>query len=324
MIAVTGGAGFIGSGIIWELNRRGLTDILVPEEMDRLGVEKKANLRNLKINRLIDHYEFLKGFENGDFNLDCIFHLGACSATTETDRNYIMATNYEYTRRLASIATEKGVRLIYASSAATYGDGSKGFSDQESLLKNFTPMNYYGESKHLFDLWALENGLFKEIVGLKYFNVYGPNEYHKGDMRSFIIKAFEQISDTGGLRLFKSENPDYSDGGQKRDFIYLKDAVDITMFFYDHPSIGGIYNAGTGMARTWNDLALAIFDALKKEAKINYIPLPDVLKDQYQYYTEADISKLEKAGYGGCNYTLEDGVADYITGYLNSNRRLIP
>lgn len=322
MITVTGGAGFIGSGLVWALNRRGITDIIIPEEVSRINRLKENNLAGLQFAGIMDNYEFLQKYERGELKTDCIFHMGACSTTTETDREYIMMTNYEYTRRLAASAVQRGSRLIYASSAATYGDGSRGFSDNHSELEELEPMNMYGESKHLLDLWIKENSLLDSVVGLKYFNVYGPNEYHKGDMSSFALKAFGQVKDTGKLCLFKSENIDYPDGGQKRDFIYLKEAVDITMFFYDNPDIFGIFNAGTGIARTWKDLAGAVFSAMNTEPAIDYIELPDKLKSQYQYYTKADMSKLHNAGYDKPGYSLEYGVSDYLNNYLKSRSNL--
>jgi ADP-L-glycero-D-manno-heptose 6-epimerase len=224
--------------------------------------------------------------------------------------------NYEYTKVLASWAAEADIRFIYASSAATYGDGSKGFIDDESEIDNFRPLNMYGYSKQLFDLWASNTGLFEKIVGLKYFNVYGPNEYHKGDMRSVVHKAFEQIRDAGKVRLFKSLHPKYKDGEQLRDFIYIKDAVDMTLFFLDKPEVNGLFNLGTGKSRTWNDLVNSIFKALNKPVNIEYIDLPDHLREKYQYFTEANMNKIKKAGYNLPILSLEDGVADYVKSYL--------
>jgi ADP-L-glycero-D-manno-heptose 6-epimerase len=223
---------------------------------------------------------------------------------------------------LAQWATEANVRFIYASSAATYGDGSKGFSDDEEKIEMLQPLNLYGHSKQLFDLWAHRNDLLKKIVGLKYFNVFGPNEYHKGDMRSFVVKAFEQINTTGKVRLFKSYKPEFKDGQQMRDFLYIKDAVDMTLFFYDNPKINGLFNIGAGKARTWNDLAKAVFIAMDKKPNIEYIDMPESIRNQYQYFTQADVTKLHKAGYKKQITSLEDAIKDYVQNYLQKNEYL--
>jgi ADP-L-glycero-D-manno-heptose 6-epimerase len=316
MIIVTGGAGFIGSALIAALNKRGITDILV---VDRLaGDQRWKNLVNLRFADYIDKDEFLDMVTEDvvPFSVDVIFHLGACSSTTETDVSFLMDNNFEYTKQLAQWAADENIRFIYASSAATYGDGSGGFSDDEDKLETLRPLNPYGYSKQLFDLWAKRNGLLDKIVGLKYFNVFGPNEYHKADMRSFVLKAFEQINTTARVRLFKSFNPDYKDGEQKRDFLYVKDAVDMTLFFFDNPKTAGIYNLGAGVARTWNDLAKAVFAAMGKSPNIEYIDMPDSVRNQYQYFTEADISKLRSAGYKKPITSLEQAVKDYVQNYL--------
>ena len=296
MIIVTGGAGFIGSALIAALNERQITDILV---VDKLGTDRKwKNLRNLSFTDYVEKDDFLEMVieDKLDSSIDAVFHLGACSDTTETNASYLIKNNYEYSKLLAQWATADNIRFIYASSAATYGDGSVGFSDDQEKIENLRPLNMYGYSKHLFDLWARRAGLLKKIAGLKYFNVFGPNEYHKADMRSFCIKAFEQINATGKVRLFKSYKSEYADGEQKRDFIYVKDAVDMTLFFYDNPQLSGLYNIGTGKARTWNDLVKAVFAAMGKEPNIEYIEMPDSIRNQYQYFTEADITNLRKAG----------------------------
>jgi len=319
MIIVTGGAGFIGSALIAALNKRQMTDILV---VDELGTDQKwKNLRNLSFADYVEKDDFLEMvIENKlDGSIDAVFHLGACSDTTETNASYLIKNNYEYSKLLAQWATADKIRFIYASSAATYGDGSAGFSDDEEKIENLRPLNMYGYSKQLFDLWARRTGLLKKIVGLKYFNVFGPNEYHKADMRSFVIKAFEQITATGKVRLFKSYKPGYADGEQKRDFIYVKDAVDMTLFFYDNPQIAGLFNIGTGKARTWNDLVKAVFAATGKKANIEYIEMPESIRDQYQYYTSADITKLRKAGYNKETTPLEDAIKDYVQSYLQTD-----
>lgn len=322
MIIVTGGAGFIGSNIIAALNQRGLDDILV---VDELGADAKwKNLVGLFFADYIEKDDFLEvALEKQiDSPVEAVFHMGACSSTTETDASYLIKNNYEYTKLLALWAAENDIRFIYASSGATYGDGSKGFSDDEEKLDELRPMNMYGCSKHLFDLWARRTGLLKKIVGLKYFNVFGPNEYHKADMRSFILKAYEQITATGKVKLFKSLNPDYADGEYKRDFIYVKDAVDMTLFFLDNPEVAGLFNIATGKARTWNDMVKAVFTAMNKKPNIEYIPMPENLQKQYQYFTEAEMNKLKSAGYKKQATILEDVVADYVRNYLEKNAHL--
>jgi len=322
MIIVTGGAGFIGSALIAALNKRQITDILV---VDELGTDRKwKNLRNLSFTDYVEKDDFLEMVieDKLDSSIDAVFHLGACSDTTETNASYLIKNNYEYSKLLAQWATADNIRFIYASSAATYGDGSAGFSDDQEKIEILKPLNMYGYSKHLFDLWARRTGLLKKIVGLKYFNVFGPNEYHKADMRSFCIKAFEQIASTGKVRLFKSYKPEYADGEQKRDFIYVKDAVDMTLFFNDNPQLSGLYNIGTGKARTWNDLVKAVFAAMGKELNIEYIEMPESIRNQYQYYTCADITNLRKAGYDNETTPLEDAIKDYVQNYLQENKYL--
>jgi ADP-L-glycero-D-manno-heptose 6-epimerase len=321
MIIVTGGAGFIGSALIAALNKRGITDILVVDEHDK---DKCKNLANLSFADYAEKNDFLKTVVEKKIGTDIelVSHMGACSDTTETDAEYLRKNNYQYSKVLAQWATDTNVRFIYASSAATYGDGSQGFSDDEKKLEQLRPLNPYGYSKQLFDLWTHRNGLLKKIVGLKYFNVFGPNEYHKADMRSFVLKAFEQINATGKVRLFKSCNPDYADGEYKRDFLYIKDAVDMTLFFYDNPKITGLFNIGSGKARTWNDLAKAVFAAMDKKPNIEYIDMPDSIRNQYQYFTQADITKLRKAGYKNQITSLEDAIKDYVQNYLQKNECL--
>ncbi|MCK5566186.1 MAG: ADP-glyceromanno-heptose 6-epimerase, partial [Planctomycetes bacterium] len=254
-----------------------------------------------------------------DWNVEAILHMGACSDTTESDATFLVSNNYGCTKLLANFAAAEGIRFIYASSAATYGDGQKGFGDNEDKLNDLTPLNMYGYSKHMFDLWAKRAGLLDTIVGLKFFNVFGPNEYHKAHMSSFIIKAFEQINETGKVGLFKSYHPDYADGCQERDFLYIKDAVDMTLFFLDNPTLAGIYNIGTGQTNTWNDLANATFDAMGKKPNIKYIDMPEKLKDKYQYYTKADIGKMRKVGYDKSITTLPEAIKDYVQNYLAKN-----
>jgi ADP-L-glycero-D-manno-heptose 6-epimerase len=322
MIIVTGGAGFIGSAIVAGLNGRGIDDIVI---VDMLGSDQKwKNLRRLRFADYVEADDFLEMLTAGkiDWPIEVIFHMGACSDTTEQDASYMIRNNYDFSKILANRAVQNRIRFIYASSAATYGDGSQGFSDDVAELDKLQPLNIYGYSKQMFDLWARRAGLLKQIVGLKYFNVFGPNEYHKGDMRSFVVKAFEQINAKGTVGLFKSYRPDYADGEQKRDFLYIKDAVDMTLFFLDNPKLAGIFNIGTGTACTWNDLAKATFAAMNKKPIIDYIPMPQKLRDKYQYFTQADITKLGTAGYKKELTSLEDAIKDYVQNYLQEGKYL--
>lgn len=322
MIVVTGGAGFIGSALIAALNTRNISDILV---IDHLGSSDKwKNLARLSFSDYMEKDRFIEAVlaDKVPADVEAIFHLGACSSTVQTDASYLVGNNYEYSKILARWAAERSVRFIYASSAATYGDGSAGFSDDHSSLSRLRPLNMYGFSKQLFDLWALRKGLLDKAVGLKYFNVYGPNEYHKAEMRSFVIKAFEQIKESGRVRLFKSHRPKYADGEQLRDFLYVKDAVDATLFFLDKPEVNGVFNIGSGRARSWNDLVKAVFEAMGRPVKVDYVDMPPSIRNQYQYYTQADISKLRRAGYEGNTVELEEGVADYVRNYLVKAGRL--
>ena len=313
MIIVTGGAGFIGSAIVWQLNSLGKTDILI---VDELGMtDKWKNLVPLKYYDFMNKTIFIDNLEKMKGDLEAVIHMGANSSTTERDADHLLTNNYEYTKRLAEFCIQNGIRFIYASSAATYGDGSSGFDDSEKLPERLRPMNMYGYSKNLFDIKAQREGWFSSIVGLKYFNVYGPNEYHKGDMRSVVHKAYEQIRDTGKVRLFRSLHPDYKDGEQMRDFVYVKDAVLMTLYFLNNKD-GGLFNVGTGKARTWNDLVKAIFNALNKPLNIEYIDLPAEIADRYQYFTEARVDKIKKAGYSANITSLESGVTDYVKNYL--------
>lgn len=316
MIVVTGGAGFIGSALVWKLNKLGTDKIVIVDELG--NDEKWKNLNGLKYSDFLHKDDFMAMIlqRSTPFKITTLFHLGACSSTTEKNADFLMDNNYHYSQELAKHCLEKSVRFIYASSAATYGDGSNGYHDDESKLDVLRPLNMYGYSKHLFDLWIKRNGLIDKVVGLKYFNVYGPNEYHKGDMRSVVHKAFEQINSTGKVNLFKSYRPDYKDGEQKRDFVYVKDAVDMTLFFMEEPEKNGIYNVGSGNAQTWVELVTAIFIALNKPVNINFIEMPEDLKGKYQYFTEADMSKIKKVGYRKSTFSVQDGVSDYVKEFL--------
>jgi ADP-L-glycero-D-manno-heptose 6-epimerase len=294
----------------------GETKIII---VDELGTDEKwKNLVPLKFDDFVHKDDFISMILEGEisFEINSIIHMGANSSTTEKNADFLFTNNYLYSKELAKYCLGKDIRFVYASSAATYGDGSLGFDDEENKLGTLRPLNMYGYSKQLFDQWSERNGAFNKIVGLKYFNVYGPNEYHKGDMRSVVHKAFEQARDTGKVRLFKSLNPKYKDGEQIRDFIYIKDAVDMTLFFLDKPNINGLFNLGTGNSRTWNDLVTAIFKSLNKPVNIEYIELPEHLREKYQYFTEANTNKIKKAGFTVPIANLEDGIADYVKSYL--------
>ena len=311
-IIVTGGAGFIGSAIVERLNRLGETDVLIVDRLDE--TDKWKNLAPLRFGDYIDADDFIESLDNlGETQV--LLHLGACSATTERDANFMMRNNYEFTKRLANWSIEKDVRFIYASSAATYGDGANGMSDGADDLQKLRPLNVYGYSKHLFDCYARRNRLFEKIVGLKYFNVFGPNENHKGEMRSLVNKAFAQIRETGKLQLFKSASPDYWDGEFGRDFVYVKDAVEMTVHFIGNPA-NGLFNVGSGEMHTWNELAKAIFAALDLPPNIEFIEMPEHLRDRYQYHTQADLTKIYETGYEKPPTSLRDAVADYVRNYL--------
>jgi len=317
MWIVTGGAGFIGSALVWKLNQEGLDDLLVVDRLE--SSEKWKNLCSARYRDYLEADDFLGRLEAGRLaGIQGIVHLGANSSTTETNAAHLVQNNYEYTKRLAQWALRKKVRFVYASSAATYGDGCFGYKTDDQTTQKLLPLNMYGYSKQMFDLWAFRQGVLKKLVGIKFFNVYGPNEYHKGDMRSVVAKAFDQIRQEGKVSLFRSYRPDYKDGEQKRDFLYVKDAVDVVYEFMTKKSFAGLYNVGSGKARTWNDLAGAIFAALGKPPRIEYIDMPESLRPRYQYHTEADMSWREKVKDVKSFHSLEDGVRDYVQNYLNA------
>ncbi len=321
MMILTGGAGFIGSCVLTRLNQKGFKDIWVVDHLEPSDQFKKRNLENKSYSQYLDKDEFLKLVRSDQLvdPVEALIHMGACSSTTLPDERYFHINNFEYSRTLAQWAVNHQVPFIYASSAATYGNGAHGYSDDHDLIHRLRPLNYYGESKQKMDEWVLEHDLIHRIVGLKFFNVFGPNEYHKGEMRSVVAKAFDRVEKEGKLDLFKSYKREYQNGEQKRDFIYIQDAVDIVLYFLDHPQIHGIFNVGTGLARTWNDLARALFSAVDKKPFIEYIDMPEILKTQYQYFTQADITKLKDSGYQKPFLTLEEAVKDYA-GYLRTQR----
>ena len=320
---VTGGAGFIGSALIHTLNQAGNTNIVVS---DILGTDEK--FKNLVPLRYADYIEaddlLILAEEEPEYfdQFETIFHLGACSATTERDASYLIRNNYEYTKVLANLAIQKDIRFVYASSAATYGDGNQGMDDTLEDLHTLAPLNMYGYSKHMFDCYAQRMGWLDNIVGLKYYNVFGPNEWHKGEMRSLVEKAYGQIQTAGEIALFKSDHPDYTDGNQMRDFLYVKDAVAMTLHLAKTSSANGLFNLGSGQANTWNTLATAIFTALDLTPNIRYIDMPDKLKGKYQYYSCADTTKLRNTGYTATGYTLQDSVKDYVQNYLCTGKHL--
>lgn len=321
-VLVTGGAGFIGSVLIWELNQRGCSDIVVVDF--RPDGEKCRNLFGLRFSRYIDPTELLEQLQSGSLGkFDFVLHMGACSSTLERNEEYLRKNNYEYTRDLADWALKSNARFVYASSAATYGDGSAGMDDTDPRnLEHLQPLNPYGLSKHRMDLYARREGWLERMVGLKYFNVFGPNEGHKGEMRSVVHKSFEQVMRNGVIRLFKSYRPEYADGEQKRDFLYVKDAVDMTLFLAANRRANGIFNIGSGAAHSWNELASAVFAALGQELRIEYIEMPEALRSKYQYFTRADIGKLRSAGYDRQITPLAESVRDYVLTYLAPNRSM--
>ena len=328
MIIVTGGAGLIGSAVIQRLNELGREDILI---VDHLGhTDKWRNLAPLRFMDYLEKDAFERMLDDGSVagrlpggsKLDAVIHLGACSATTEPDATYLIRNNFEYSRKLALTALAADARFIYASSAATYGDGRQGFVDDDSQLPLLRPMNMYGYSKQLFDLWALRQGILDRIVGIKYFNVYGPNEQHKGEMRSLVLKAYEQIGATGTLRLFKSHRPEFGDGEQLRDFVYVKDAAAMTLHFLKNSAANGIFNVGGGSTVSWNRLAGAVFSAMDKPVNIEYIDMPESIRNTYQYLTCAETAKIRAAGYAEPVTSVEDAVADYVRNYLVPGKRL--
>ncbi|MDR1457813.1 MAG: ADP-glyceromanno-heptose 6-epimerase [Puniceicoccales bacterium] len=327
-ILVTGGAGFIGSALVGELNNRGFENIIIS---DFLGNDDKfLNLVPLRFNDYVEADTMLDMIEKKDPKLNGvthIFHLGACASTTEKNAAHLIKNNYEYTKTLANFAHSEHIRFVYASSAATYGDGSRGMSDEVFPNTALRPLNMYGYSKHLFDLYAARNNL--RIHGMKYFNVFGPNEYHKGNMRSMVLKAYESILASGKVYLFKSGRQEFKDGEQRRDFLYVKDTVAMTIFLAEVPEVVngnptyGTYNLGSGVASTWKELALSIFEAMGREACIEFIDMPGELKDKYQYHTCADISKLYSLGYDQQITPLKTAVKDYVQNYIMQGMKIL-
>lgn len=318
MFVVTGANGFIGSVMVWELNQAGYTDILAVDSVSR--EERPEPLKKVKIADFISSdqlFDYLSPERCQD--IECIFHMGACSSTTETDEEFLKRNNTEYSQKLFEICRDAQIPYIYASSGAVYGNGSLGFSDQKDPAQ-YKPLNLYGWSKANFDVWATRQDKTPPVwYGLRFFNVYGPNEYHKGPMRSVVHKAFEQIKDNGQLKLFRSHRSDYEDGKQMRDFVYVKDITRWMLELYkDQKAESGIYNMGYGQARTWLDLAENVFTNMKQPFKIDWMDIPENIRDQYQYYTEAEMGKLLSQGLSEPQWPLEKGIKDYVSNYLMS------
>lgn len=321
MIVVTGAAGFIGSCLVSKLNSEGITDILLVDEFGHK--EKEPNYAEKKYSEMIERSQFIEWFTKNASRVNFVFHIGARTDTTEFSVELFNKLNLDYTKAIWTICSAHGIPLVYASSAATYGLGEQGYDDDETKIPLLKPLNPYGESKNDFDKWAL---LQKQTppfwAGFKFFNVYGPNEFHKGRMASVIFHSYHQINEKGFVKLFRSHNPKYKDGGQLRDFVYVKDVVDVLYFSYKHKIRNGIYNLGSGKARTFLDLANATFKAMDKESKIDFIDTPIDIRDKYQYFTEANMQKLIASGYDKAFTSLEDGVKDYVSNYLIGHKYL--
>lgn len=315
MIIVTGAAGFIGSCLVSRLNKAGYTNIVVVDDFSK--TEKSENLEGKTIAAKVGRKDFIKWLNDFGKEVEFIFHIGARTDTTEFDKAIFDELNVNYSKDVWNACVKFNIPLVYASSAATYGLGEFGYKDDHSLIPNLKPLNPYGDSKNDFDKWVLTQTVHPPFwVGLKFFNVYGPNEYHKGRMASVILHAFRQISDKGEMKLFRSHNPNYTDGGQLRDFVYVKDVVEICLFLMEKKPASGIYNLGSGKARTFLDLAKNTFKSMNKEEHISFIDTPEDIRDKYQYFTEADMTKMLNAGYTGGFHSLEEGVRDYVQNYL--------
>lgn len=323
-VIVTGGAGFIGSCMVRTLNDMGIDDIIIVDHI--VTTDKWMNMRNKKYREYINRDEFLTRLPEFADEVTHIIHMGACSATTERDFDFLYKNNFEYTKTLWKFCSDNQISFIYASSAATYGDGTQGFDDEEDI-KRLMPLNGYGYSKQLFDLWVekeLEKGnkVPKQHVGFKFFNVYGPNEYFKGSMASVILHTFDKINETGKMGLFKSYKAGYEDGQQLRDFVYVKDICAVIKFMIENEKVNGLFNLGTGQARSFYDLAVSTFKAMGVNPNIEFIEMPESLRGKYQYYTQATMAKLKKAGCNHKFYSLEEGATDYVQNYLLKDRAI--
>jgi len=321
MIIITGAAGFIGSCLVQKLNYEGYEDLILVDDFS--NPEKNKNFEGKKFSAQVNRDEFPAWIRNNHLHIQFIFHIGARTDTTETDTELFDRLNLGYTKTIWNLCAEFGLPLVYASSAATYGLGEQGYNDEESKIPLLKPLNPYGDSKNDFDKWALMQDKKPYFwAGLKFFNVYGPNEYHKGRMASVIFHTFNQIRQTGAMKLFSSHNPEFKDGGQMRDFVYIKDVVKVLYFLMHHRKDSGIYNLGTGKARTFLDLASNTFHAMNEPVSISFIPTPEDIREKYQYFTEASMDKLRSIGYSQDFYSLEEGVGDYVKNYLIPNKYL--
>ncbi len=318
MIVVTGAAGFIGSCLVGKMNTKGFEDIVIVDDFS--NPEKNKNFEQKKFKEKVHREEFIDWLNTNHSSIDFIFHIGARTDTAEFDMSVFDKLNINYSKDIWKACTKYKIPLVYASSAATYGLGEYGYDDDHSIVEKLKPLNPYGESKNIFDKWVIEQSKTPPFwAGVKFFNVYGPNEYHKSRMASVIIHAYKQILETGKVKLFRSHNPDYKDGEQLRDFIYVKDLVNVLCFLKDNNEKSGLYNLGTGVARSFLDLAKATFKALDKEENIEFIDTPVDIRDKYQYFTEANMKKLRSIGYDAPFYTLESGIREYVQGYLGRN-----
>lgn len=321
MIIITGAAGFIGSCLVRKLNDEGFYDLVLVDDFS--DPEKNKNFEGKRFSKQVHRNDFPEWLKQNHLHTQFVFHIGARTDTTESNRELFDRLNLGYTKNIWNICTEFGLPLVYASSAATYGLGEQGYDDDESKIPLLKPLNPYGDSKNDFDKWALTQDKKPYFwAGLKFFNVYGPNEYHKGRMASVIFHTFRQIQATGGMKLFQSHNTDYKDGEQMRDFVYVKDVVNVLYFLMHHRKDSGIYNLGSGRARTFLDLATETFKALNRPVNISFVPTPEDIREKYQYFTEANMDKLRSIGYSSDFYSLEDGIADYVKNYLASTQYL--
>jgi ADP-L-glycero-D-manno-heptose 6-epimerase len=321
MIIVTGAAGFIASCLVARLNEEGYNDLVLVDDFSK--TEKHVNFEGKKYSLLVDRADFIAWLKSNEDQVQFVFHLGARTDTTEFDKAIFDELNLEYSKAIWNICAEVALPMVYASSAATYGDGAFGYDDDHAIIDQLVPLNPYGDSKNDFDKWVLqqeEQPFF--WAGLKFFNVYGPNEYHKGRMASVIFHAFEQITKTGGMKLFRSHRPDYTDGGQMRDFVYVKDVVNVCLFLMHHRKNNGIYNLGSGVARPFLDLAKSTFHAMGVDEQIDFVDTPIDIREKYQYFTEANMRKLIGIGYDTPFHTLEEGVQDYVTQYLMQDKKI--
>ncbi len=319
MIIVTGAAGFIGSCLIGKLNEENFNFIIAVDDFSK--IEKAHNLEGKKIQERVERSEFFEWLDQNYYEVEFIFHIGARTDTTEFDHTIFDELNVRYSQQIWQKCIDYQIPLVYASSAATYGLGELGYDDNESLIPQLKPLNPYGESKNDFDIWALQQDKKPFFwAGLKFFNVYGPNEYHKGRMASVIFHAYHQIKKTNQMRLFRSHHPDFKDGEQMRDFVYVKDVVEVCSFLMHHRRNSGIYNLGSGKARTFVDLATNTFHAMGVEPAINFVDTPADIRDKYQYFTQANMNKLRSIGYTKPFHTLEEGITDYVQNYLEGER----